>query len=94
MPSLQKHVVKKLLAENKLPEKSNLQSRFRVKIFVYNGSNDKLGCGDLDNYSKAILDIITKTNRIWKDDKQVDELNIIRKYKNSNSSIKVIVREL
>ena len=93
IPSLQKDVVKKLLAENILPEKSNPQSRFCVKIIVYNGSDDKLGCGDLDNYSKAILDIITKTNRVWKDDKQVDELNIIRKYNKTNSSIKVIIRE-
>ena len=30
---------------------------------------------DIDNYTKYILDCITKTNRVWNDDKQVVELH-------------------
>ena len=30
---------------------------------------------DIDNYTKYILDCITKSNRVWNDDKQVVELH-------------------
>lgn len=93
-PFLKQHVVDKILSENFLPEKYDAESRFFIKIIVYVGKKDKLGKGDLDNYSKAILDIITKTNRVWKDDKQVDELHVIRKNINSTSNIKVIINKL
>ena len=59
--------------------KSDLSStkRYKVDIKVYK-SNDKLGGGDLDNYCKSLLDAITSTKKVWKDDKQVDEIAIKR----------------
>lgn len=54
-------------------------SRFKVKINIFCG-NDRLGKADLDNYSKAILDGITKSKKVWIDDKQIDDLHIIRNY--------------
>ncbi len=72
----------------------NSEESFRVNIIVYNGKQDKLGTGDLDNYAKAILDIITKSQTIWKDDKQVDELCVVRKNKKAKSEIEVIINEM
>ena len=67
---------------------------FKVIILVYKGK-DRLGSGDLDNYSKAILDGITKTNKLWKDDKQIDKLYIERHYTtNENSEIKIEIEEI
>jgi Endodeoxyribonuclease RusA len=51
--------------------------RFSVDLKIFKG-NDRLGGGDLDNYCKAILDAITLTEKVWKDDKQVDEISIKR----------------
>lgn len=70
----------------------NKQDSYKVEIVVFDGNGDKLGGGDLDNYAKAILDIITKSKRIWKDDKQVDELKIVRKYSGLNSKIQVTLK--
>ena len=66
---------------------NNYQSicKFKVKINIFCG-NDKLGKADLDNYSKAILDGITKTKKVWFDDKQIDNLHIIRNYTSNISS--------
>jgi len=59
--------------------KSNFDTkgRYKVDIKVYK-SNDGLGRGDLDNYCKAILDAITSTKKVWKDDQQVDDIRIKR----------------
>jgi Holliday junction resolvase len=54
-------------------------NKFKVNIIVSCGK-DRLGTADLDNYSKAILDGITFTKKIWNDDKQIDELYIKRVY--------------
>ena len=61
-------------------------SKFKVCIIVYNGSLDRLGGADLDNYCKAILDGVTSTNKVWKDDRQVDEIHVKRKYINGKTS--------
>jgi len=55
----------------------DLAARYKVDIKVFK-ANDKLGGGDLDNYCKAILDGVTSTQKVWRDDKQVDELSIKR----------------
>jgi Endodeoxyribonuclease RusA len=51
--------------------------RYRISIVVYE-ANDGLGGADLDNYCKPVLDAITSTVKVWKDDKQIDELTIKR----------------
>jgi Holliday junction resolvase RusA-like endonuclease len=60
-------------------------AKYKVEIIIYNGK-DRLGGADLDNYCKAILDGVTATKKVWKDDKQVDELNIRRMYTTDKSS--------
>ncbi|MBK7215162.1 MAG: RusA family crossover junction endodeoxyribonuclease [Bacteroidales bacterium] len=55
------------------------KSKFAIKITITRG-NDRLGGGDLDNYSKAILDGITCSKKIWIDDSSVDHLEVIRLY--------------
>lgn len=65
--------------------------KFAIEIIVYNGK-DKLGKADLDNYCKAILDGITHTQKVWKDDKQVDELYIKRE--NTQNEISYITLKI
>ena len=70
------------------------KSKFFIKILIYKGG-DKLGTADLDNYAKAILDGITNTKKIWKDDKQVDKLLIKRIYFNYDiSKIKLKIKKI
>ncbi len=59
--------------------------KFRIELIVLCGQ-DRLGTADLDNYCKAILDGITKTRKIWNDDKQIDELIVRRVYVHSEKS--------
>ena len=54
------------------------------QLCFYN--TNSLGTADLDNYCKAILDGITHTEKIWMDDKQVNELIIKREYTDRNYS--------
>ena len=69
-------------------------SKFDVTIRVICG-RDKLGKADLDNYCKAILDGITNTKKIWKDDKQVDKIEIIRDYLEcKQSSIHLSIKKM
>ncbi len=69
-------------------------AKFSVIIKVSCGK-DRLGAADLDNYCKAILDGITATAKVWKDDRQVDALSITREYTNDlASSICVEIAEL
>ncbi|MDT0295881.1 RusA family crossover junction endodeoxyribonuclease [Mesonia ostreae] len=60
-------------------------TKFKVHIII-NCGKDKLGKADLDNYSKAILDGITSSRKIWNDDKQIDELYLKRYYVNEDIS--------
>lgn len=59
--------------------------RFKVSIIIKCGK-DKLGKADLDNYCKAIFDGITCTKKVWKDDKQIDELIVKRVFETSEIS--------
>ena len=71
-----------------------LDGKYKVSITVASG-NDSLGGADLDNYCKAILDGITATQKIWKDDRQVDELYINRIYiKKEASFITLKIEEI
>ena len=73
---------------------STRTDKFRIDIEVTCG-NDKLGKADLDNYSKAILDGITKSKKVWNDDKQIDQLHIKRIYsEKSKSCIKIQIKNL
>ena len=66
-------------------------SKYKVKMIVNNGT-DRLGGADLDNYCKTILDGITSTQKIWIDDRQVDELVIKRDY--SSNAFSFIMLEI
>ena len=68
----------------KLKTKSST-AKYKVDIVVFNGQ-DRLGGAELDNYCKAILDGVIATKKVWKDDKQVDELNNRRIYISDQSS--------
>lgn len=70
---------------SELAELPDFNNKFTVSILITCGK-DRLGTADLDNYSKAILDGVTHTQKIWGDDKQVDQLIIERKYDSLNQS--------
>ncbi|MCD4834225.1 MAG: RusA family crossover junction endodeoxyribonuclease [Bacteroidales bacterium] len=76
-------------------ENVNCKSKkYSVEIIVYRGS-DRLGSADLDNYTKVILDGITHSSKVWKDDKQVDKLVVKRKYSaEEKSKITLKIKEL
>lgn len=38
--------------------------------------------GDVDNYTKGVMDILTKSNNFWKDDVQVVALHAYKRYSN------------
>ncbi|CCZ07398.1 RusA family crossover junction endodeoxyribonuclease [uncultured Culturomica sp.] len=67
----------KVISEGVTKEISDDQGRYRVDIEVYKGK-DTLGGADLDNYCKALLDGVTRCEKFWKDDSQVDEIYIKR----------------
>lgn len=85
-------LLSKQLPESKKFINFETDQKFSVQITIYNGSRDRLGTGDLDNYSKAIMDIITRCNSVWKDDKYVDKLFITRKYISNFSKIKTSIK--
>lgn len=73
-----------------LPQDAGLRDgRFAVLITVFI-ANDGLGRADLDNYAKTILDAITNSACLWKNDSQVDFLNVNREV----SSLTVSYMEL
>jgi len=53
---------------------SMLKSRLNVKITLNPPTRHKR---DIDNYCKATLDALTHA-KVWVDDEQIDELNILR----------------
>ena len=61
------------------------KSRYTAELKVKCGM-DGLGKADLDNYCKAVLDGITSTKKIWIDDKQVDEIRVVRVFTKDNTS--------
>jgi Holliday junction resolvase RusA-like endonuclease len=68
--------------------------KFKIEVTVHCGK-DGLGKADLDNYCKAIFDGITKTEIVWIDDKQIDELKIKRTYvSNESSSIDLTIEPI
>jgi hypothetical protein len=52
-------------------------SRFAVLTTVFK-ADDGLGSADLDNYATPLLNAITASGCVWKDDSQVDLLNVNR----------------
>lgn len=51
---------------------------------------------DIDNYSKKLMDGITKTGLLWSDDEQVDELVVrrVKNYKQIGTKVTVRVERL
>ena len=51
--------------------------RYAVAVEITEGS--KRPFRDIDNYTKRILDAITRTRLLWYDDEQIDRLNVNRR---------------
>jgi hypothetical protein len=51
---------------------------------------------DLDNYTKPLLDVITRTQRVWRDDRQIEAQVVRRKRDKSqeSSEVSVTIRRL
>ena len=54
---------------------------------------NKYPVGDLDNYVKAILDVITKNGTYWHDDAQVVYVNAVKSYTNEEPRTDVSISE-
>ena len=52
-------------------------NQFAVLITVFK-ADDRLGRADLDNYATPLLNAVTASECVWKDDRQVDLLNVNR----------------
>lgn len=79
----------KLQAQQLQTEK--LTGELTVEILV---SFNKKTFGDVDNYSKAILDALQKA-RVFENDKQIAQLNIKREYNPGNPEFaKITIREI
>jgi Holliday junction resolvase RusA-like endonuclease len=48
--------------------------------------------GDVDNYAKGPLDVITKSERVWSDDSQVVELHVTKRYAVGDERPRVMVQ--
>lgn len=55
----------------------------------------KVPVGDVDNYAKGPLDVITKSGNVWGDDKQVVSLRVSKRYAEPGESphTKTTIRE-
>lgn len=65
---------KKQLAD--LGRKESDSARYKVTAEIVGGM--KRPAEDIDNYIKPLLDSITNTGLLWRDDDQIDELHIRR----------------
>lgn len=66
-----------------------LKSRLSVSLHLYPPDKRKR---DIDNHVKAVLDSLTES-RVWHDDEQVDELQIVRGDIVKGGMAKVVVRK-
>jgi len=68
---------------------SNLY-RYEVNVEIVEGH--KRPATDVDNYAKKIIDAITRTNLLWRDDEQIDTLIIERRRDKSRPDSLLAVR--
>jgi len=67
-------VIKQLQAQKR---RSSGPYRYSVTVEIIEGGTRP--ANDLDNYAKPIIDAVTQSRLLWKDDKQIDELIIRRR---------------
>ena len=61
--------------------------RYRIEISVMEGV--KRPAHDIDNYFKPIIDTITKSQLVWHDDEQIDEMTVRRRKDHSRITTEV-----
>lgn len=64
--------------------------RYAVAVEITEGS--KRPFRDIDNYTKRILDAITRTRLLWYDDEQIDRLNVNRRRDKSRAQSDIDIR--
>ena len=64
--------------------------RYAVTVEITEGS--KRPFRDIDNYTKKMLDAITRTGLLWYDDEQIDSLNVCRKRDKIRSQSQIDIR--
>lgn len=71
-------------------------SRLRYSVSIEIIESHSRPAFDLDNYAKPILDAITQSGLIWRDDRQIDRLEVMRtrEYSEANTSASVTVHQM
>jgi hypothetical protein len=93
-PTLKADTVSSVLYSFQTLQREADTARYRVSMVVCRAA-DGLGAADLDNYCKPILDALTRTKKVWRDDKQIDNLAVTRlDTLDSESSITVEITRL
>jgi Holliday junction resolvase RusA-like endonuclease len=95
--TLEQGVLKVPLIETQLRSQGRTISdseRYRVVVNIIQGIQTP--AYDLDNYIKPILDSITYTNLVWKDDWQIDEISIKRNIdsKKEKTDIEILIENI
>ena len=68
-----------------------LEGRLKVVVQLYPPDRRKR---DLDNFLKALFDAISKTEKIWVDDSQIDHVTIIREKRCEGGRAVVTIEEM
>ena len=79
------------VVDNDFGDLAPMDGRLEVIVHLYPPDKRKR---DLDNYLKSLFDAITKTQKIWVDDEQIDYITIIRGEKCEGGRAVVTIREL
>jgi hypothetical protein len=83
-----------LISMERYPGVAAGASRLRYSVSIKITESHFRPAFDLDNYAKPILDAITQSELIWRDDRQIDRLEVMRtrEYSEANTSASVSVK--
>lgn len=73
--SLREHVLNSMESQPDLPTGA---ARFRYSVSITIIESHFSPALDLDNYAKPLLDAITQSRMVWRDDRQIDRLEVVR----------------